>query len=96
MITYGFLSGLFQLWREICKTWRVGCPLRIKGRLREAVMVLPLHDHMVAARHCHRWILLGLLQQVAVVPALLLLAWAHCDEMQSFSWTFAGLRVGDL
>lgn len=59
-------------------------------------MVLPLHDHMVAARYCHRRILLGLLQQVAVVPALLLRAWAHCDEMRSSSWTFAGLRVGDL
>lgn len=75
---------------------RVGCLLRIKGRLREAVVVLPLSDHVVAARHCHRWIVLGLLQQVAVVPALLLWAWAHCDEMRSSSWTFVCLRVGDL
>lgn len=96
MITCGFLPGLFQLWQEICKTRHVGCPLRIKGQLREAAVVLPLHDHMVAARHCHRRILLGLLQQMAVVPALLLRVWAHRDEMRSSSWTFAGLRVGDL
>ena len=95
-MTCGFLPELFQLWREICKTQHMGCPLRIKGWLREAVVLLPLRDHMVTARHCHRRILLGLLQQVAVVPALLLQAWAHRDEMRSSSWTFVGLRVGDL